>query len=287
MRKAIAYIDGYNLYYSRLRGTPFKWLDLLVLLDQHILRPQAPDAELVQLKYFTAPAKAKFATHGKQSEISQNEYHRALRAKYGERIDIVTGYHTTERVTMLAYEDPPDKDKRIPVWRIEEKQTDVNIALAMYRDALRLEANLIVLCSNDSDLVPAVKLISQDCPDIEIGIIAPVPPPAFGANSKASVRCASRSCGKFQGRRSPLPIHHPTAPGKTSPRCPSPSKANGRWKIWHFPFPAPPTHRPPNAPVWRIGRAGSAQDQWNQVICCISRAWCNTRMTTTSSPLMT
>ena len=176
MRKAIAYIDGYNLYYSRLRGTSFKWLDLFALIDQQILRSQAPDVELVQLKYFTAPAKAKFATHGKQSEISQNEYHRALRAKHGSKIDIVSGYHTTERVTMLVYEDPPDKSKRIPVWRIEEKQTDVNIALAMYRDALRADADLIVLCSNDSDLVPAVKLLRQDCPQVEIGIVAPVPP---------------------------------------------------------------------------------------------------------------
>jgi 6-hydroxy-3-succinoylpyridine 3-monooxygenase len=32
-----AYIDGYNLYYGCLKGTPYKWLDLLVLFEQHIL----------------------------------------------------------------------------------------------------------------------------------------------------------------------------------------------------------------------------------------------------------
>ena len=28
--KTIAYIDGYNLYYSLLRGSPYKWLDVVV-----------------------------------------------------------------------------------------------------------------------------------------------------------------------------------------------------------------------------------------------------------------
>lgn len=31
------YIDGYNFYYGCLRGTPYKWLDLLPLFENHIL----------------------------------------------------------------------------------------------------------------------------------------------------------------------------------------------------------------------------------------------------------
>lgn len=31
------YIDGYNLYYGCLKGTAYKWLDLHVLFDKHIL----------------------------------------------------------------------------------------------------------------------------------------------------------------------------------------------------------------------------------------------------------
>ena len=26
MKRVIAYIDGYNLYYGLLKGTPYKWL---------------------------------------------------------------------------------------------------------------------------------------------------------------------------------------------------------------------------------------------------------------------
>jgi 6-hydroxy-3-succinoylpyridine 3-monooxygenase len=31
------YVDGYNLYYGCLKGTPYKWLDLLKLFEQQIL----------------------------------------------------------------------------------------------------------------------------------------------------------------------------------------------------------------------------------------------------------
>lgn len=31
------YIDGYNFYYGCLRGTPYKWLDLLLLFEKHVL----------------------------------------------------------------------------------------------------------------------------------------------------------------------------------------------------------------------------------------------------------
>ena len=56
MSRTIVYIDGYNLYYSRLRGSPYKWLDLVSLFRNHILHAQMPDAEIAAVKYFTAPA---------------------------------------------------------------------------------------------------------------------------------------------------------------------------------------------------------------------------------------
>lgn len=35
--KTIVYVDGLNLYYSMLRGTPFKWLDLYTLFRDQVL----------------------------------------------------------------------------------------------------------------------------------------------------------------------------------------------------------------------------------------------------------
>ena len=81
MKKTIVYIDGYNLYYSLLRRTPYKWLDVVALF-RSIIKAQDSTADVIQIKYFTAPALAKFASHGKESVSAQNEYHRALKAKY-------------------------------------------------------------------------------------------------------------------------------------------------------------------------------------------------------------
>ncbi|NLD36866.1 MAG: NYN domain-containing protein [Desulfatiglans sp.] len=38
MRTAI-YVDGFNLYYRALKGTPYKWLDIKLLVS-NLLQPQ-------------------------------------------------------------------------------------------------------------------------------------------------------------------------------------------------------------------------------------------------------
>jgi len=44
------YVDGFNLYYGALKGTPYKWLDLLTLFGL-VLKPHH---EILSIKYFTA-----------------------------------------------------------------------------------------------------------------------------------------------------------------------------------------------------------------------------------------
>lgn len=177
MQRVIVYVDGYNLYYSRLRGTPFKWLDLVVLFRDRLLHQQMPDAELVALKYFTAPALARFATRGTTSVAAQNAYHRALQVHHAGLVEIIQGFHSTERAPMIRYRHPPDRTDRADVWRIEEKQTDVNIALSIYRDVSKGEATTVVLCSNDSDMVPVLKAIREDFTAVTVGVVAPLPEP--------------------------------------------------------------------------------------------------------------
>lgn len=46
---ASVYIDGFNLYYGAVRGTPFKWLNV-ARMCQLLL----PDDQIVNIKYFTA-----------------------------------------------------------------------------------------------------------------------------------------------------------------------------------------------------------------------------------------
>ena len=59
------------------------------------------------------------------------------------------------------------------MWRPEEKQTDVNIALHMYRDAVLGRCDAQILFSNDTDLSPALGFVKECKPDIDIGVIIP------------------------------------------------------------------------------------------------------------------
>ncbi|MDG2525210.1 NYN domain-containing protein [Stenotrophomonas sp. HITSZ_GD] len=179
VRKTAVYIDGYNLYYGRLRGTGFKWLDVVSLFE-HLLRVQDADAEVRRVHYFTSPALGRLATHGAASVLAQQDYHRALTALYPERLVMTFGNHSIDRggTWMPEYVagSPCDRQRRVRVWKIEEKQTDVNLALAMCRDAASGEFGQLVICSSDSDLTPAFAAIREDFPQIRLGVVAPRPP---------------------------------------------------------------------------------------------------------------
>lgn len=169
--RTIAYVDGYNLYFGCLKYTTYKWLDVVSLIES-ILAIQDPAATLVQVKYFTAPIRAKLASHGELAAQSQQKYHRALASR--GRIEIIEGRYSLEQSHALEYVQPPDKSRRVAIWRLEEKETDVNIALHLYRDALRGEAEQHVLVSSDSDMLPVLKFLKQDFPDVRLGVILPI-----------------------------------------------------------------------------------------------------------------
>ena len=49
MISSIVYVDGFNLYYGAVKGTPYKWLDISKLC--HFLLPKN---QVLKIKYFTA-----------------------------------------------------------------------------------------------------------------------------------------------------------------------------------------------------------------------------------------
>lgn len=176
MIRTIIYIDGYNLYYSRVKGTPYKWLDIAALFCDRILRPQDPEAQVIAIKYFTAPVKASYARHGEASVQAQTQYLRALQARYPELLQVINGFHIFEPTSLPSYqaEVEPSKSTISRVWMIEEKQTDVNLALHAYRDAVRGTCDQLVICSNDSDMEPALRMIREDVPAAKVGLVMPL-----------------------------------------------------------------------------------------------------------------
>lgn len=177
--RTAVYIDGYNFYYGRLRGTNYKWLDLCKLFS-NILKKRGQNEELVCLHLFTAPAIANFATHKEASTQAQTTYIRAHEHLYPDVFKVTYGKHSYDRggslVPAFIEGQPYDRTIRHRVWQIEEKKTDVNLAITMYRDAILANFDRIILVSNDSDAEPALAAIKQDCPNLMVGLITPSRP---------------------------------------------------------------------------------------------------------------
>ena len=183
--RTIVYVDGYNLYYGRLTGTDHKWLDVVHLVESLVVG-RSTDDEVVKVCYFTAPVLARFARRGKDSVSAQNAYHAALEYRHGDRFEKICGSHqaSTDRMMRVVAGQQPDHDDRVEVWRLNEKQTDVNIAVRMYRDAVRGACEQMVICTNDTDAEPVLRVIREDYPRITLGVIAPIRPIAPKAGSE-------------------------------------------------------------------------------------------------------
>lgn len=168
------YIDGYNFYYGCLKHSPDKWLDIVSLFQNSILLAQAPQSNLIKIKFFTADIKASIASNGQQAMQAQQSYHRALEILYPEKIEIIKGYYSLEKANLPRHQTPLNKSDKVEVWKLEEKQTDVNIALHAYRDVCHGKAEQIVIVSNDTDLAPALNMIRADFgSSIHIGVVIP------------------------------------------------------------------------------------------------------------------
>ncbi len=93
------YVDGFNLYYGCLKGTPYKWLDLGTLC-QALLPPN----KIQRIRYFTAKISAQADPQG---PVRQSIYLRALQTVPGLTVHL--GHFLTSTVRMpLASRFPED-----------------------------------------------------------------------------------------------------------------------------------------------------------------------------------
>lgn len=133
--RTIVYVDGYNLFYSVLRNTSYKWLDLHRLFDEHILAEHAPSSDIVTVKYFTSSARAEMSDDP-ELQNRQITYHQAL--KKNPKTKIIKGFHSPSNKHGRLIDEKTNKPAgdTLRVCVMEEKQTDVSIAIHMYRDAV-------------------------------------------------------------------------------------------------------------------------------------------------------
>jgi 6-hydroxy-3-succinoylpyridine 3-monooxygenase len=164
-QRTAVYVDGFNLYYGAVRGTPNKWLDLAKLF--RLLRPHD---DIQVIRYFTAMVNG-------PTKANQEAYLQALGTT--PIVDPVLGNFKNKRV-LCSLGPCTYTGKRffeIP----EEKRTDVNIAVYMVDDAYQNIADQIVLVSGDSDLVPAVRMVRSRFPGKQVSVYVPAQHPTRSA----------------------------------------------------------------------------------------------------------
>lgn len=165
VKRSIVYIDGFNLYYGALRGTPHKWLNL-----QRYFTSLRTDDDLQQIHYFTALISG-------PTQTNQLIYLKALATL--PLVNIILGKFKAKHVRCGVLNCTFSGDRRFRT--MEEKRTDVHIAVRMLDDAYQDQADRFILVSGDSDLVPAVTLVKAQFPHKEIIVYIPSRNPVRGA----------------------------------------------------------------------------------------------------------
>ncbi len=157
------YVDGFNLYYGAVKGTPYKWLNILSLCQRLL-----PKNNIVKIKYFTALVTARPGDPDQPNR--QQIYLRALRTI--PNLEIIYGHFLEHPVNMPLVNSLSGKTKYAHVMKTEEKGSDVNIAAHMINDGYKGLYQVAVLLTNDSDLVEPIKIVRSDL-KLAVGVLNP------------------------------------------------------------------------------------------------------------------
>ena len=160
------YIDGFNLYYGAVKGTPYKWLDVAALSAKLF-----PSNQINRIRYFTAIVDAR--PPDLQQPVRQQTYLRALHTI--PNLSVHLGTFRTRRVRMTLVRPPGAGPKTAEVWKTEEKGSDVNLASDLLLDAFRTDCDIAIVFSNDADLKEPIAIAKNEL-GIKVGVVNPHPP---------------------------------------------------------------------------------------------------------------
>lgn len=160
--KTNVYVDGFNLYYGAVRGTPYKWLDLHKLCT--LLFPRN---DIHRIRYFTALVKSN--TNDPQKTQRQETFIRALETL--PNLTVHYGSFLSSTVRMPMAHPQPGRRSALVV-KMEEKGSDVNLASLLLMDGFRGDYEAAVVLSNDSDLVLPIRIVTEEL-KLPVGLLNP------------------------------------------------------------------------------------------------------------------
>jgi len=156
MNRVVFFVDGFNLYHSIIDNPAYhkyKWLDISKLAALFLTKQD----HIEDIIYFTAlttwnpPKMARHKHFIKALEL------RGLKVVYGE-------FRSKDRFCPLC-----KKNYKVH----EEKQTDVNIAIHLFRLAIEDQYDTAMIISGDSDLIPSIAAVRSTFPTKKLVVIIP------------------------------------------------------------------------------------------------------------------
>jgi uncharacterized LabA/DUF88 family protein len=165
MKKVIFFIDGFNFYHAiaNPKYQKYKWLNLKKF-SNHFINKFEKIEEIYYFTAFTPWDKGKIKRHKIFIKAQESVGIKTVFGKFRKRSKKCRICHQT-------YET------------YEEKQTDVNIALFLFKLAIENKYDKAFIVSGDSDLIPSISAIKESFPNKEIGVIIPIRGRAFELKS--------------------------------------------------------------------------------------------------------
>ncbi|UWR15145.1 NYN domain-containing protein [Sulfitobacter sp. M368] len=156
-RRAVLYVDGFNLYHPlcELNDNTLKWLNLWAL-GQRICQDRQHN--LVGVKYCTAFQKRD------SDQLSRHKIY--INALEAVNVETVYGHY-------IHADSKPCGACGMVTTHLNEKQTDINLALSLFSDAMQDAFDYAYLLSADSDQAATGKFLRDFFPKKKLITVSP------------------------------------------------------------------------------------------------------------------
>ena len=163
MKRVIFYFDGFNFYNGLKEKSEqdnqwrsYYWIDLVKFCEQFFTEGDSD----VWVKYYTS------RPMNKEKASRQSAFLNANKQINGERFSIVYGQYISKDIECRA-------SCKETFSTLEEKRTDVSIAINMLLDCVNDSVDTLVLISADSDQIPTIQTIRTKNPNKKVKVYFP------------------------------------------------------------------------------------------------------------------
>ena len=151
--KTNVYVDGFNLYFGCVKGTPYKWLNIAEMCRRSL----PSHYQIHRIRYFTALVQPR--PQDPHQIDRQKAFIRALETL--PNLSVHYGTFLTSHIWMPLANPPIAGHQTVEVIKTEEKGSDVNLATYLVSDAYEKDFEAAVVVTDDSDLAEPITIVRR------------------------------------------------------------------------------------------------------------------------------